>query len=353
MNLLIELMFKLYSIIYYVLLSCLLLPASCFFSTLSAGTYASDTWALVKKYIAVHPGTSKAVWEDADRSLITNGAMEMTPVGDGTYQAILELNKGATYNFIFFAKTEASAPPGLQTWTTYYDAVPTGGSIQSGTQPTVVTTVDTYYNPVYYSVIVDGYNQDARRVLKTPTNIGDTLYIFNNFGDHPKAPQNFKANALDTQNVLLTWDDPYTNWGTWGESVKAVDVIAGGTYAIYRNTTGSTTTYTLLTTVDGSLNSYYDTNVAMNDTYWYVIVSYDAYRGGTNQPFTQLCSSDTSNQDSATIYEPINVFFKVEHFNWDYVRQHDYIVYLTPDTEQNLIFARRIMGRIAVCEIRN
>ena len=327
----------------YIVLGFLIIP-----QCVSADYKASDTWANVTtRYIAVHPGTSEAVWEDAAKSQVTNGLMSMNPVGDGTYESVIELNIGASYNFLYFVKTTDTAPNGLSTWTTYYDAVPTGGVIQSGTTPAFVSSTDTYYQPVHYGEVVNGYSRDARRILTVPSILApyDSFYIYGNWADIPKAPQNFTANPVDTKTVYLSWDPPYGPWGASGESFKAIDVIVGGTYAIFRNTTGSTSAYTLLADIDGGLLSYTDSTVSNGNTYWYVIVAHDAYLGATGESFAQLVS-DTSSQDSAIIQNPIPVTFKVENFDWDYVRHNRQIVYLTPVWEEKKRNPQRLRGRI-------
>ncbi|HOK40139.1 MAG TPA: fibronectin type III domain-containing protein [bacterium] len=327
----------------------------------------SDTWANtgnvwdLKKYIAVHPGTAQSVWEN--RAYTTNGLMEMTALGDGTYEAVLGLNAGATYNYLFFVKTGNNPPPGLQPNYTYYDCVPTGGNIACGTAPYVVLSFDTTTRGyAYYSQIqwFDGTNNnyDARRVVTIPSNLspGDSLYIYNNFSDRPGIVTDFNVVALDTTTAYLSWSNPSTSWGSTG-SMIAADVVAGGYYKIYRNTTGSTTAYTLRATVDGSVFSFTDTGLTQGQTYYYVIVAYDAYQG-TGDSFAVL-AGDTTAQDSVTMSAPVRVRFKVEKenensekyyiygFNWDYVKQNNYEVSLTSEKEKDIFFARRARGKIA------
>lgn len=330
----------------------------------------SDTWANtgnmwdLKKYIAVHPGTSQSVWEN--RALITNGLLEMTPLGDGTYEAIIGLNAGATYNYLFFVKTGANPPPGLNQNYTYYDCVPSAGNIACGTAPHIVLSFDTSTSGyAYYTQIqwFDGTNNnfDARRVVRIPSTLspGDSLYIYNNFSDKPGAVTNFNVVALDTNTAYLTWSYPATSWGSSG-SMIAADVVAGGYYNIYRNTTGSTTTYTLIATVDGSVFSYTDSNLTQGQTYYYVIVAYDAYRG-TGDSFAVI-AGDTTSQDSVSMNAPVRVRFKVEKdsnekyyiygFNWDYVEKNNYDVYLTSEKEKDIYFAKRERGKIAKITIK-
>lgn len=312
-----------------------------------ADQFADSTWASVQRYLAVHPGTTEPVWQDTAKSLVTNGLMQMTPVGDGTYRAVLQLTPGASYNFMYFAITGSNPPTGLQPNYTYFDAVPSGGNIQSGTQPLKVTQYDTTTQaPARYGAI--GTNFDARRVLSVPSNLspGDTFYIYGNFADRPISIKNFDAQPVDTTTVRLTWDAPYGSWGQGGENFKAVDVIAGGNFKIYRNTTGSTTTYTLLGQVSGTTTSYVDSGLTKDSTYYYILTATDAYQGlTTDSPFMRG-TSDSGLQDSATPKGPVRVRFKVHHLDWDYVSKNNYVVYLTPATEEDVWFARRIQGVI-------
>lgn len=317
------------------------------FAEAEAEQYADSSWAAVSRYIAVHPGTTEPVWENTDRSLVTNGLLQMSAVGDGTYRSIIKLTAGGTYNFMFFAKTGAVPPTGLQANSTYFDAVPSGGNIQSGTQPLKVTRYDTTTPaPARYGPV--GTNFDARRVLTVPSSLspGETFYIYANFADRPISIKNFDAQPVDTTSVRLTWEAPYGAWGQSAESFKAADVIAGGIYKIYRNTSGSTTSYTLLGQVSGSATSYLDTSLTANTTYYYILTASDAYTGlTTDSPFLKG-TSDTPTQDSATPKAPVRVRFKVHHLDWDYVTNHDFLVYLTPATEEDVFFAHRIKGVI-------
>lgn len=317
----------------------------------AADTYASDTWAQVPRYIAVHPGTQTSAWSDVSRATVTNGLQTMTAVGDGTYRAVIQLTPKATYNFLFFAKTGATAPAGLQTNTTYYDIIPTGGTIQSGTAPLKITKYDTATTPAVRFGTV-GATNDARRLITVPQQLspGDTFYVYTNFGERPVTITNFDAQPVDTTTVRLTWGAPYGNWGTGGESFKAADVIAGGTFRIYRNTSGSTTTYSLVKEIDGSATSYVDASLTANTTYWYVLIAVDAYKGtvsgGANDsPFLRQMS-DTTSQDTAVPRAPVRIRFKVHNFDWNYVESHGHVVYMTREDEPDPVFARRVMGVI-------
>ena len=174
--------------------------------------------------------------------------------------------------------------------------------------------------------------------------------MYANFGERLITITNLDGQPVDTTSVRLTWGAPYGSWGTTGgESFKSADVIAGGTFRIYRNTTGSTTTYSLVKEVDGSATSYHDTGLTANTTYYYVLIAADAYKGTViDSPFMKLIS-DTTIQDTNVPRAPVRVRFKVHDFDWDYVKTHGYIVYLTPvtpATEEDIFFARRIQGVI-------
>lgn len=315
----------------------------------------SDTWANVERYIAIHPGMSKSVWETADRSLITNGRQKMTARGDGTYEYSVDLTPGASYNYIFWAKTGATPPPGLQADNYYIDCIPTGGNIACGTAPMKIINwriSDTQSAEAYaHYGSVEWYdngnrNFDARRILYVPStlNEGDSMFIYNNFGDKPSPVTNFTASAIDTTTIQLNWQSPYGYWGSGNESFKAADVIAGGSYKILSNTTGSTNVYTVIATVPGNVYSYTHKNLTQNTPYYYAIVALDAYSGGLWDSFPQL--SDTTAQDSATPGQSVKVRLRVDGFDWDYVKKNQQIVYFRNE-EDPVFTSNKIKGCIA------
>ncbi len=319
------------------------------FALTSATKNVSDTWAQVKKYIAVNAGTAKESWETADNAIITNGSMEMTPVGDGTYEATLELTPGATYNYMFFAKTGASPPSGLKANQTYWDCVPNGGLIPCGTSPVTPAAWDTTTTtPAYYKGVGE-FEDSARRVLTLPDYLttSETFYVFNNFSGKPGLVTNLIANPIDTKSVQLSWGSSYGFWGDGGEEKKAADVIAGGTYAVFRFINNDTTTYELIASVPGNVFTYTDKTVNKDWWYWYIVVSYDAYLGSPGSAYEQGVSSwDVDDADSAIPQTPIKVYLKVEGMNLDYIEKHNYEVWLTPTDVVDKFRAKRWPGRL-------
>ncbi|MBP7651935.1 fibronectin type III domain-containing protein [Candidatus Dependentiae bacterium] len=306
----------------------------------------SDTWGSVKKYIALNVGTNKESWETIDNAIVTNGAMEMSPVGDGSYQIKLDLTPGAVYNYMFFAKTEANPPAGLQAYKTYWDCVPNGGFINCGTDPSIPkTNWDTVTpNPCYFAGVGER-SDNARRVISVPTwlNEGETFYVFNNFSDKPGVVSQLTATAVNTTAVRLNWGVPYGYWGSGQEEKKAADVIAGGSYKILRYINNDTSQYTVLATVAGNEYTYLDSGLNPDWWYWYVIVCYDAY--DTTSVFSQGIS-DWSESDSAIMNPPVKVILKVDGFDYDYVEKNSNVVYLTPADEKNKMGILRYPGKV-------
>ncbi len=276
-----------------------------------AGATASDSWGAVVKYIAINPGTSVSVWKEASRSLVTNGSVSMTPVGDGTYEYIVGLNAGQSYNYIFYAQAGWPAPPGLVAWNEYYDVMPANGVIRCSSNGKTWNMPDT---TAYYSSV----NYDARRVLNIPGTMapGDTLYVFNNFAETPGTVNNFFAAAEGDTQIRLTWDGVYGHWGTGGEAFKAADVLAGGTFEIYRGTNESGP-FTRIATIDGLLSTFLDSNLVAGDTYYYCVRALDAYRGLTvaTDTFPRL-RGDTSTVRYARARGAIRTFFIVRDADW-------------------------------------
>jgi len=118
-------------------------------------------------------------------------------------------------------------------------------------------------------------------------------------------------------------------------------------YKIYKNSTGSTEVYSELATVQGNVFNYTDEGLTTNTTYYYVIVAYDAYMGGPSDSFVNMVS-DTVTQDSATPKAPVRVRLKVDGFDWDYVKQHKRVVFLTPEECKNRLMAKKLEIQIAV-----
>ncbi len=314
----------------------------------TSGEFAAESWSELSHYLAVHPGTQEPVWSNPENSKITEGAVKLNPVGDGTFEIVLKLQAGGDYNYILFARTGDSPPTGLQANYEYYDAVPGGGRIQAGTQPLV--DADTTFTPAYYSSV--GSNYDNRRVLSIPKTLsaGDSLYIYNNFAGRQTPPRNFAVGQYGDSATMLVWDYPVGNWGASGEWAKAPDVIAGGTYTILRGP--DTANLTPIDSISGNKKVYVDTGLNSDSTYYYSMIAKDLYGGTDTQPFTQL-SSDTTAPDSVNLSNPkIPCIFLVHGLDWEYVQEHNHKVYLTPDSAQNKYFARRIPGVIARIDMK-
>ncbi len=282
-----------------------------------AGTAAADTWGNVPKYIAIHPGTTVSVWNTADRSQITGGAVAMTPIGDGTYEYVVGLTRGQTYNYLFWANPGGTAVGGLQAWNDYYDIVPTSGTIRCGINAPIYNDTSAYYSSVSY---------DARRVVTIPTtlNPGDTLWVFNNWGETPGAVAGFTGNGEGDTSIRLNWSGVYGFWGTGGEAFKAADVLAGGVVQIYRSTS-PLTGYTFRDSAAGGATTYLDTNLAPG-TYYYMVRAVDAYRrlGTANDSFYSLRGGNDSpvvnGYIQCTTALPIRSFFIVQGGDWDYIQ---------------------------------
>lgn len=289
-----------------------------------AGATAADTWAQVTKTIAIMPGTTVSVWKDATRSLVTNGTMTCTAVGDGTYEAVVGLVAGQTYNYIFYANAPSPAPGGLVAFNEYYDVIPNSGQIRASTNgKTYNDTTSCYYSSV---------NFDARRVIKVPTtlNPGDTLWVFNNFGETPVSFRGLSAQPEGDTQVRLYWTGIYGSWGAGGEAFKCADVLAGGTIEIYRTNTNESNPYTKIATIGGEKTTYLDTNLPANDTYFYVLRARDAYTGsaGAIDTFPQL-RSDSSTPVHSQTSNQIQAFFIVRDADWDVIQSKNGRCYLS------------------------
>ena len=246
----------------------------------------------LKMYLAIQSSAAVSVWNTADRANITNGLLEMSASGDGTYRATVPLIPSPDpYNFLFFARTSDNPPPGLIANTEYYDTVPSTGYFSvysSSTGAAPPSGVLGYFNPA-------GSNRDARRFLYLPTSLtpGTTLYVFANFASSPTAPTYIQAVA-GNQKATLYWSAPYgapwiypppeltgniPNGG--GENMKAVDVIAGGCYQIYFATynPGDFNAYKSSVVVSGGTFNFTFSGLTNGVTYYYILCSSDTFRG--------------------------------------------------------------------------
>jgi len=305
-----------------------------------------STWGQLGKSIMIHPGLTTGAWDEGGRSDATNSGLAdpMTPVGDGTYQYKAWLTPGVTYNFIFFAWTSSSPPTGLSANTTYYDIIPNSGSGKGMVTSTSSSTISGTNTSWFVNI-----SGDARRAVWIPASLGSnaTYWVFSNFGSSPTLTQ---VNAVPgNQSVSLSWT-PYGEWGTGDETMKAADVIAGGMYHIYRssNQPSGSWNFELILSTSGEHMSYTDTNVTNGTTYYYVVISSDAYDGTglISNLYSPQTASSTTYQASAQPRQPIPVYFKVEKLDWDYVEKHGFIVYLTPKGFDARTYPNKIPARI-------
>ncbi len=294
---------------------------------------ADTNWAKLGKKIAIQPGLNISAW--LDRGIVSN----MKPVGDGTYIIKLDLTPGYYYNFLFYGDTTNSVPDGLSPNYTYYDQVPSKGRILTSTSSNG-TGFSTNY--AYYGAVGDNY--DARRVVYVPEfGSGTNFYVFNNFSDKPLPPEKFDAIPQDGQ-VILNWNYPKGNWGQLD-----ANVIAGGSYYIYTNTSGPTNNFGVLTNLKGNITSFTHTGLVNGTTYYYFIVSSDAYTGVSGTPLTNMRSASNSAYATPNSYMP--VYFKVQDIRWDYVKKHQFLVWLTPSDRDGRSYWDKVPGRVVRCVV--
>jgi len=296
---------------------------------------ASSNWGVLDKYLVIQPSLNVSAWET--RSIVTN----MRPVGDGTYQVRMDLTPGQYYNYLFMAKTGTNAISGLNLNSTYYDQPPGTGKIPTSKNPNTIQ----YTNQAWYGKVTA--NEDQRRILFVPNlNDGESLYVFNNFNSTPNPPDTVEALPGNTR-VILNWSKAHGPW-KWDD----VNVIAGGKYYLYYNATGAADNYSLLTTLEGNVTSFTHTGLNNGTTYYYIIVSGDAYLGAGSEPFEHKKSDlpppggAAGNQAYATPRGTMPVYFKVEHIDWNVVEKGQYLVWLTPSEEDGRFYRNKRPGRI-------
>lgn len=298
-----------------------------------AGAGASAQWGYFQKKIALQRGVGVSAWDTrGDVSYEQYGmyAATMSPVGDGTYQIKFDLIPGAEYNFIFFAVSPTPLA-GVTTGLTYFDAVPNHGSDEAfitSTSPATPLASDTR-SAEYRSI-----GGDARRYVAIPELApGTTFYVFSNWASTPSAPTNFCARPDDSK-VHLTWDAPYGWWGQGSEQYKAIDVIAGGAYVIYRSSTGAGGLYEVVASTPGHCFSWTDTDVQNGIRYYYAVSSSDAYKGDVAGVFgdVNLRSNAASSQTpGASPGQAVPIRFRVEGIDWNVIKEKGYLAWLTPD----------------------
>lgn len=298
-------------------------------------TVASDTWGDAVKTLVVMPGTSISCWKDAWRALASGGETTCTPVGDGSFEMILGLTAGQTYNYLFFAQGGNPAVGGLMQSNEYYDIIPTNGPIPVSTNGRTIYTDST---SVYYQAARYGQagNFDARRLLTVPNVMtpGETLWVFNNFGETPGVVGGVTAYAQGDTSIRIEWTSPYGYWGSGGEAFKAADILAGGRYRIYRSSTpavADTWAFSFVESVDGDVFTYLDSGLVSGETYRYVIQCLDAYKGASNpwgDSFPQRWS-DTSAADTSTTAAAFNSIFLIRAPDEEVIRRKSDLVFLS------------------------
>jgi len=325
------------------------------------GAGADSAWGdtRMQKKISIQQGTNVAAWDTRGDILM---ASTMTPVGDGTYCIKVDnlLCPGAIYNYVFMA-VSTSAPTGLTSGTTYYDPVPSSGADAGFVVCTDSTNVagTLQAGAGYYSSL----GSDARRVLSIPYDV-DKLWVYNNYGSTPSV-MNVQAIPTGANSVTVSWDHD-SAWadkekGTLDEKFKPIDVIMGGKYSVYQ-ATGLASVYEFSTSTPGYSTSISTQGLTTGVTYYFVVVSSDAYAGLTNTPNTadgnlasymyETVLSTTAGgtsvpyDASARPSAAIPVYFKVEKPNWDYIEQNGYTVYMTPVGEDGRSFPNKVQGKI-------
>jgi hypothetical protein len=296
-----------------------------------SGAGAAPLWGVFQKKIAIQRGVSVSAWEDrGDVSYEQYGmyAATMSPVGDGTYRIKFDLTPGTDYNFIFFAVSTAPLA-GINTGLVYYDAVPSFGSddgFVTSTSPVAAKSSDMQTGG-YISI-----GGDARRYVSIPElDPGSTFYVFSNWASTPSAPTDFKARPGNGRNHL-SWGASYGWWGTSSERYKAIDVIAGGTYVIYRSSISAEGPYEIAATTPGYCFSWTDETVTNGIRYYYAISSSDAYKGNQagDEADVNLVSEFSSAGAPVTPGAPVPIRFRVEGIDWEVIRKNGYLAWLTP-----------------------
>ncbi|MBU1077317.1 MAG: hypothetical protein KKH98_08490 [Spirochaetes bacterium] len=268
------------------------------------------------------------------------------PVGDGTYYFLKNLIQGAEYNFIFQANVN-------NTW--QYEQIPNKGSFPASVDnPSGVTEKKG-------GTITRMVDDNVRRKITVPTS-GSIYYVFCNYGHHPNPPS-LEAIPQDSEVLLKV-----RSQGRWGYIEP--DVEYGGWFSIFRSITDKGP-YTFLTNLyarSGSTVLYTNRGLANETTYYYTVLAYDSY-GGTNAiirrgPFDKEVDipdynsyidqenidanmySGYSAQSTVIPHQAIKVIFKVEHIDWDIVKEKNFLVYLTPDEEDGRTYWNKIPARI-------
>lgn len=313
--------------------------------------FAGD-WGSVQKSIAIQHGLATSVWESTDGSR-ANVTFEqfgvstpsMVPEGDGTYSLTVNLFPAAEYNYIFFAEVNGAK---------FYDTVNSGkrGTIVLSTSSTQIAL------PSGATAYTGSIGGDARRILVMPdVSEGTTVYVLNNFGDAPNPPRNVRAFPGQSA-VRLKWDEPDTAWCQTPPcgSMRATDVLIGGGFRVFRSTDISIG-YTDIGYVAGSTataNTVYDFNdsgLTAGVTYYYIVVSSDAYTGQMGMMKIPNLTSGVPGpgsvqQAKARPGRPVEILFKVQDIEWEKVKRKDYVVWMTPQKFDARWYSGKLKGRI-------
>ncbi len=335
---------------------CLIPHVSSLIPILYSGAHPDWGAANVQRKVAIQSGgamtagltsTDLPVWSNASQSNVTNGAVNMTAAGDGTYEYNIRLPRGATYNFLLFTRTNSSPPSGMNADSDYYDTVNASTSnvmITSGapSAPSEPPTQVARFKQV-------GPTFDARRLLTVPRSMsaGSTLYVYCNFAGTPTAPVSFQATPISSYSILMSWGKPYGVWGSGGDSFAAADVIVGGVYLIRHSTGSANGPYSDLVTVPGSTFSYTRTGLTAGVTYYYIIRSSDAYQGRYGSKDIENSYSGFSSTAEAAPMQTRPVRFKVDNIDWEKVEgKFQQLVWMTPVDEDARSYPYKEQGRI-------
>ncbi len=359
---------------FLVFATCLLVSLStCLFAEFGgagAATGAQTYGGALKKYISLQQGTTCSAWDNRGNVATYS---PMTGVGDGTYYCRYDLYPGVGYNFMFFAVTGGSTPPvGLTGGATYYDAVPSSGD------DTAFFLATSSVTPTAFKVAGAAYyrgcgtnNADARRYIVVPQDTGYSaasssgIWVYNNWASTGVPSITVTLTGNTSVGVTL---GAYTDWdtGEHKEEYKSIDIYGGGVWKLYR-ALGLGGNYALLASSTsaqlGASMTYDDkTGLLAGNTYYYIAITSDAYKGAMNALAADGClarglSDGTINpagktptavgyDGSARPADAIPVYFKVESPNWDYIKEHGNVVYLTPVGIDGKIWPYKIPGKI-------
>ncbi|MBU2528976.1 carboxypeptidase regulatory-like domain-containing protein [bacterium] len=286
---------------------------------------ANAPWPSVGKSIAMQEGMTVSAWDSDGRSNVTPTGRSVAMAAPAGLPDELEfsasLTPGTTYNFILFAHSTYTIS-GLLASTTYFDTVPASGS--SGMLTSTSTLTTTNHGSVRFGNV--GGTGETRRIFCVPKELGSgaTVYVFCNFSGTPNTSEVY-AVPVNSYTIQLDWS-PYGSWGTGAETSKAADVLAGGSYEIYRSSVSEAGPYILILSTSGVSELADNDRAVEGDNlgllkeveYFYVVVSSDAYCGDpAKAQIPNLARGGalefSSSDGSATPRETIPVYFKVDY----------------------------------------